>query len=191
MDVFSGGDFGGHCHLHKERLDKEADHISPLQSWAPEMRYFTIFQEKPIRDGLCDVVIEKPAFIMKIDASQYLLSHFEITNYLIILLLHVSFLFSAVNMYHHFCDFFNLYASLHLNISHPSVFNTDVQIIIWETYPYRSNFADMWKVFTKNKILTLKNFAGKIICFRNVVFPLLPRMIFGLYYNTPLVSDFI
>ncbi|KAL0274127.1 UNVERIFIED_CONTAM: hypothetical protein PYX00_006625 [Menopon gallinae] len=162
MDVFSGGDFGGHCHLHKERMDKEADHMSPLQSWAPEMRFFTIFQEKPIRDGLCDVVLEKPAFIMKIDAT--------------------------VNMYHHFCDFFNLYASLHLNISHPSVFNTDVHIIIWETYPYRSNFADMWKVFTKNKVLTLRNFSGKTVCFRNVVFPLLPRMIFGLYYNTPLIK---
>ena len=37
----------------------------------------------------CDVRIEKPTFFMKIDAT--------------------------VNMYHHFCDFFNLYASLHIN----------------------------------------------------------------------------
>ena len=30
--------------------------------------------------------------------------------------------------------------------------------------------------------------AGKRLCFREVLFPLLPRMVFGLYYNTPLVS---
>lgn len=34
-------------------------------------------------------------------------------------------------------------------------------------------------------------FRGKTVCFKNVVFPLLPRMIFGLYYNTPLVSFII
>lgn len=91
-------------------------------------------------------------------------------------------------MYHHFCDFFNLYASLHLNMSHPTAFSRDVQIIIWETYPYSSSFAEIWKAFSMNSILTLRNFIGKTVCFKNVVFPLLPRMIFGLYYNTPLVS---
>lgn len=90
-------------------------------------------------------------------------------------------------MYHHLCDFFNLYASLHMNSSHPSAFSTDVHVIIWETYPYHSAFGDMWKAFTSNPLLTLNDFAGKTVCFRNVVFPLLPRMIFGLYYNTPLV----
>lgn len=91
-------------------------------------------------------------------------------------------------MYHHLCDFFNLYASLHVNMSHPLTFSTDVHIIIWETYPYHSNFGEMWKAFTDHSILTLKNFVGKTLCFKNVIFPLLPRMIFGLYYNTPLVS---
>ena len=37
----------------------------------------------------CDVTFDEPVLVMKVDAT--------------------------VNMYHHFCDFFNLYASLHLN----------------------------------------------------------------------------
>lgn len=96
----------------------------------------------------------------------------------------------AVNMYHHFCDFFNLYATLHVNSTHPSTFSKDNHILIWETFTYYSAFKDAFKAFTDNPIWDLKEFRGKIVCFKNVVFPLLPRMIFGLYYNTPLVSTF-
>ena len=32
-------------------------------------------------------------------------------------------------MYHHFCDFVNLYASQHVNNS----FSTDVYIVMWDT----------------------------------------------------------
>lgn len=98
-----------------------------------------------------------------------------------------SIIISAANMYHHFCDFINLYASQHLNATHPAAFSTDVNILIWETYAYDSPFAETFKVFTQNPILTLKDVQGERICFRNVVMPLLPRMIFGLYYNTPIV----
>jgi EGF domain-specific O-GlcNAc transferase len=35
----------------------------------------------------------------------------------------------------------------------------------------------------------LTTFEGKKVCFKNLVLPLLPRMIFGLYYNTPLFSN--
>lgn len=91
-------------------------------------------------------------------------------------------------MYHHFCDFFNLYASLHVNSTHPSTFSRDNHILIWETFTYDSAFKDTFKAFTVNPIWDLKTFRGKVVCFKNVVLPLLPRMIFGLYYNTPLVS---
>jgi hypothetical protein len=94
----------------------------------------------------------------------------------------------AVNMYHHFCDFLNLYASLHVNSSHPSTFSTDVHILIWETYTYQSSFGAVWEAFTSHPIWDLKTFRGETVCFKNLVFPLLPRMIFGLYYNTPIVS---
>ncbi|XP_053662997.1 EGF domain-specific O-linked N-acetylglucosamine transferase [Anopheles marshallii] len=161
MDVLGQGQIGGHCRLHGERLRDELQHISPLQSWGPELRFFERLERPPIEDGRCDVVIEKPAFIMKIDA--------------------------AINMYHHFCDFVNLYASLHVNLSQPGAFGTDTHVLIWESFTYLSPFAETFKVFTKNPIADLKTYAGKVVCFRNVVLPLLPRMIFGLYYNTPII----
>lgn len=90
-------------------------------------------------------------------------------------------------MYHHFCDFLNLYASQHLNATHWEAFSTDVHILIWETYTYRSAFEDTWEAFTTHPIWDLKTFRGEKVCFKNIVFPLLPRMIFGLYYNTPII----
>ncbi|XP_058802591.1 EGF domain-specific O-linked N-acetylglucosamine transferase [Phymastichus coffea] len=161
MDVLKEGQIGGFCTLDDQKLKENADHISPLQSWGPEIRNFKKLPRKPIVDGDCDVIVEKPTYILKIDA--------------------------AVNMYHHFCDFFNLYASLHVNLTHPSVFSTDNHIMIWESYSYRSAFQDTFEAFTKHPLWDLKSFKGKTVCFKNVVFPLLPRMIFGLFYNTPLI----
>ncbi|XP_065172602.1 EGF domain-specific O-linked N-acetylglucosamine transferase [Atheta coriaria] len=161
MDVLKQGQIGGFCKLHRERLQEYADHLSPLQSWGPEMRFFDEMTERPMAANKCDVIIDKPTFIMKIDAT--------------------------VNMYHHFCDFVNLYASQHLNSTHYTGFDQDINILIWETYTYNSAFKDVFKVFTKNPILDLKTFRGEVVCFKNIVFPLLPRMIFGLYYNTPII----
>lgn len=90
-------------------------------------------------------------------------------------------------MYHHFCDFFNLYASLHVNTTNKGMFSKDVNVLIWETYSYHSNFGIAWSAFTQNPLWNLRTFQGKRVCFREVVFPLLPRMIFGLYYNTPVI----
>lgn len=56
--------------MHSRRLKKNLDHISPLQSWGPEMQHFTELIRRPIVQNDCDVVIEKPTFIMKIDASK-------------------------------------------------------------------------------------------------------------------------
>lgn len=161
MDILGPGQIGGHCKLHERRLKGEAEHMSPLQSWGPEMVNFVATNKRPIVDGLCDVVIEKPTYIMKIDAT--------------------------VNMYHHFCDFFNLYASLHVNSSHPTTFSKDNHILIWETFNYDSAFKETWNAFTNNPVWDLKAFRGEVVCFKNVVFPLLPRMIFGLFYNTPII----
>lgn len=160
-DILGPGQIGGHCNFYSERLLKEADHMSALQSWAPELVHFVRTPQPPIVDGMCDVVIQKPTYIMKLDAT--------------------------VNMYHHFCDFFNLYASLHVNSTHPSTFSKDNHILVWETFTYNSAFKEAFNAFTDNPIWDLKTFRGKVVCFKNVVLPLLPRMIFGLYYNTPLI----
>lgn len=163
MDVLKPGQVLGHCELNRTKLSAEMDHIgSALQSWGPELRNFDTLPQPVLESGACDLVVNAPTFIMKIDATY--------------------------NMYHHFCDFFNLYASLFVNQSHPAAFNTDVQILIWETYPYDSPFRDTFKAFSQRPIWTLSDVQGKRVCFRNVVLPLLPRMIFGLFYNTPIVS---
>lgn len=91
-------------------------------------------------------------------------------------------------MYHHFCDFLNLYASQHVNNSGARMFSKDIHILIWESFAYESAFSDTFKVFTMHPVWNLNTFKGKIVCFNNIVLPLLPRMIFGLYYNTPLVT---
>ncbi|RVE43829.1 hypothetical protein evm_011497 [Chilo suppressalis] len=161
MDILGPGQIAGHCNYYSERLIKEAEHMSALQSWAPELVNFVRTAKIPIADKMCDVVVDKPTYIMKLDAT--------------------------VNMYHHFCDFFNLYASLHVNSTHPSTFSRDNQILVWETFTYDSVFKDAFKAFTVNPIWDLKTLRGRVVCFKNVVFPLLPRMIFGLYYNTPLI----
>lgn len=162
MDVLKQGQVVGTCTLHKDRLMENAEHISVLQSWAPELRYFETIRQRPIEAGVCDLVVKKPTYILKIDATN--------------------------NMYHHFCDFFNLYMSLHINMSHPMSFSKDINILIWESFTYESPFADAFSAFTDNPILDLKHYKGKVVCFEQLVLPLLPRMIFGLYYNTPLIA---
>lgn len=162
MDVLDYGQVGGHCSLDQQLLKTNTDQISPLQSWGPELRHFVELGKQVHRGApMCDLWIEAPTYLMKIDAT--------------------------VNMYHHFCDFLNLYASQHLNTTHHSAFSRDNKIIIWETLPYWSNFGAAFDAFTKNQLWNLNDVTGKRVCFKNVVFPLLPRMIFGLYYNTPIV----
>lgn len=70
---------GGYCTLNKELLDKQMDHMSPLQSWAPELRNFVEFNDRPIETKKCDLIYEKPVYIMKIDASKWALGiHLEL-----------------------------------------------------------------------------------------------------------------
>lgn len=65
---------GGYCRLNKGKLEAELDHLSALQSWAPEMRYFTEMSERPVEAKICDRIINKPTYFMKIDASKFSLT---------------------------------------------------------------------------------------------------------------------
>lgn len=162
IDVLSYGEIGGRCKVKQDFIAANSNYMSALQSWAPEMRNFAKLE--PVDSEWCDLTFEEPVIVMKIDAT--------------------------VNMYHHFCDFFNLYASLHLNATLESEhsFDRDVRVLIWENQPYRSAFLPAFNVFTKHPIMSLADVAGKKACFKKIMFPLPPRMVFGLYYNTPLTT---
>lgn len=160
-DVIQKGQIYGNCVLNEDMLKYMSDHKSPLQSWAAEISQFSRSNVAMLDNELCDKIIDIPTIIMKLDAG--------------------------VNMYHHFCDFLNLYATLHLNGS----FSRNVQIIAWDTSGanYHDLFAETWQAFTSKPVIFIKDFDGRKICFRDVVFSLLARMRYGLYYNTPLVPD--
>lgn len=159
-NVFKSGEVGGKCNLDRVKLKTLGDQKSPLQSWFAELEKYSELPFHPVESSKkCDVFITKPTIFMKMDAG--------------------------VNMFHHFCDFINLYASQHLNGS----FDQDVQIIMWDTSPlmYGDFFESTWKVFTHHPIIHLNKFDGKRVCVREAMFALLPRMRYGLYYNMPLI----
>ena len=46
----------------------------------------------------------------------------------------------GVNLYHHYCDFFNLFASQHINGS----FNDDINIVMWDTVSTITSSLHHW-----------------------------------------------
>ncbi|XP_063142521.1 EGF domain-specific O-linked N-acetylglucosamine transferase isoform X6 [Rattus norvegicus] len=132
-DFLQGGDIGGYCKLDRHALVSEGQRKSPLQSWFAELQGYTQLNFRPIEDAKCDIVVEKPTYFMKLDAG--------------------------INMYHHFCDFLNLYLTQHINNS----FSTDVYIVMWDTssYGYGDLFSDTWKAFTDYDVIHLKTYDSK------------------------------
>uniref|UniRef100_H2ZP72 EGF domain-specific O-linked N-acetylglucosamine transferase n=1 Tax=Ciona savignyi TaxID=51511 RepID=H2ZP72_CIOSA len=153
-NVFKQGQIGGDCVLDRQLLQAQGDHKSPLQSWYAELENFSSM--KFARDK-CDVTIEHPVIFMKMDWGG--------------------------NMFHHFCDFFNLYVTLHVNGSY---FDRNSQIVMWDTATthYYDPFSVSWEAFTTRPVVPLLDWADKKVCLDEVHFSLLPRMRSGLYYNT-------
>ena len=169
-DVFPAGAnlLGGRCRHRDANHPKEGEHRGPLWSWMAELRAFEsldfdVFHSEndSANEARCDRVEETPTIFVKLDAT--------------------------VNMYHHFCDFFNLYASMHANAT---TFSKDVQIVVWDARMPRCRdalFGVTWSAFSDWPRKMLVDFAGARVCFRNVMFALLPRMRHGLYYSTYIV----
>ncbi|XP_075704109.1 EGF domain-specific O-linked N-acetylglucosamine transferase-like [Rhinoderma darwinii] len=134
-DFIQEGEMGGHCDLDSQKLLSQGDRKSPLQSWFAELQTFGSLTFRPIEDGHCDVVVERPTYIMKLD--------------------------TGVNLYHHFWDFVNLYITQHINNS----FSTDVHIVMWDTsfYGYGDLFSETWKAFTDYEVTHLKAYDSKRI----------------------------
>lgn len=61
-----------HTSLDENRLKSNSDQISALQSWGPELRHFVELDQRVwIGAEMCDLWIETPTYLMKIDASKY------------------------------------------------------------------------------------------------------------------------
>ncbi|RCN28775.1 hypothetical protein ANCCAN_25475, partial [Ancylostoma caninum] len=159
-DVVQPGEVGGNCdELRVDVLKRNLNERGYLRSWADELKHFESSPTFSIDYDHCDVIFERPTIVMKLDA--------------------------AVNMYHHFCDFVNLYASQHINGS----FSRKLDVVWWDTFSggfVDALFGDTWKAFTDSKPVELTALAGRRVCFKNALFPLLARQRFGLYYNMPL-----
>ncbi|KRX94926.1 EGF domain-specific O-linked N-acetylglucosamine transferase [Trichinella pseudospiralis] len=134
-DVIGKGHIGGRCKFHERKFKNLAldAYDGYLQSWAAEMKYFQRFPSFQLNDSYCDVIFDQPTIVIKLDAG--------------------------INMYHHFCDFINLYLSQHLNGS----FHQDVDIILWDTNvsPYFDMFRETWLAFTTKPLIDLQDFDGK------------------------------
>lgn len=159
-NFFNERELSGSCSINKDLIHKSVKYKGELQSWYADLNTFSTSEKNHIIDETCDEVVTKPTIFMKLDAG--------------------------VNMYHHFCDFLNLYASQHVNGS----FSTDVFIVMWDTssLPYGDIFTEVWNAFTRHPLKRLSDFAGKKVCFKDAMFAMLPRMVYGLFYNTPLVQ---
>uniref|UniRef100_A0A0K0FWK3 N6_Mtase domain-containing protein n=1 Tax=Strongyloides venezuelensis TaxID=75913 RepID=A0A0K0FWK3_STRVS len=160
-DVINEGEVGGNCKskFNKKLLKNRLDQKGYLQTWAQELENFDSYDNFKIDDNNCDVIFERPTIIIKLDAS--------------------------VNMYHHFCDFLNLYASQHISNN----FTLNYDILWWDTSLQGyvdETFGDVWKAFSNSKPKELIHFSGKKLCFKEALFPLLARQIMGLFYNTPI-----
>jgi protein O-GlcNAc transferase len=68
-NIIQPGDVGGHCKLNIIDFNKQGGHRSPLQSWFAELGNFQEFDYRPIKDDKCDVIIEGPTFLIKLDAG--------------------------------------------------------------------------------------------------------------------------
>ncbi|KJH45071.1 hypothetical protein DICVIV_08888 [Dictyocaulus viviparus] len=67
--------------------------------------------------------------------------------------------------------------------------DASIDVVWWDTFSggfVDAFFGETWKVFTDSKPVELTALAGRRVCFKNVLFPLLARQRFGLYYNMPL-----
>ena len=67
-DVLKRGQIRARCEFDAKSLKKEMIHMGVLQSWANEMQNFVPFDTTK-DEMICDVKIQKPTLIMKLDAT--------------------------------------------------------------------------------------------------------------------------
>ena len=78
-NIFEEGEVGGHCRLDKALLREQGDHKSPLQSWYAELEEYTGLDFNPFEtEGECDLIIDKPSIVIKLDAGKTIPTHRQI-----------------------------------------------------------------------------------------------------------------
>uniref|UniRef100_A0A4W5NUF3 EGF domain specific O-linked N-acetylglucosamine transferase n=1 Tax=Hucho hucho TaxID=62062 RepID=A0A4W5NUF3_9TELE len=142
-DFLQEGEIGGRCSLNRRALAAEGEHKRPLQSRYAELQTYTELDFKPTDEEHCDIIFEKPTVFMKLDAG--------------------------VNMYHHFCDFVNLYISQHINNS----FSRDIKILMWDTVSGEIAVPGS-DATSQDDIIHLKTFDTKRVCFKDAALPTTP-----------------
>lgn len=94
-----------------------------------ELQTYSALDSDPIENGHCDVIVDKPTVFMKLDAGKNWFYKWSFQYNLSECCKSMVFVSVGVNMYHHFCDFINLYISQHINNS----FSSDINIVMWDT----------------------------------------------------------
>ncbi|KAI3380333.1 hypothetical protein SNEBB_003303 [Seison nebaliae] len=157
-DIIGPKQIGGVCKFNKNSWLSNGEYRSQLQSWWAELGNYTQVDQLP----KCDIHLTGPTVFIKLDAG--------------------------INMFHHFCDFVNLYGSYHIWNKWNQ---NEMQIVFWDTssYDFQTFFNSAWEAFTNRPIRYIREFNGKKVCVKHGMFPLLARMRFGLYYNMPLTRN--
>ncbi|XP_078488605.1 glycosyltransferase aer61 [Ciona intestinalis] len=159
QSVVGEGGIGGFCKLDANMRSKVTEVKRSLSTWGEQLQHYTQLDFNPWSNTskYCDVIVDKPMLFVQLDFGG--------------------------NMYHHFCDFFNIYLT---QMANSSWFGTDVQIVRWDlSYRYGEVFRESWDAFTNRDHVSLREYMGKRICITDAMFSFLPRTILGLFYNTP------
>lgn len=152
------GQVGGwNCDLQKKLIEDEGTQAGFLKSWYNELKHYDLMMSNQPTKA-CEEHIDKQVYFIQLDSN--------------------------TNMYHYFCNFINLYATMHLN----NRFSEDNILLIWDNKLPDSPFEDMWSVFSKNPLASVRDFGSKQVCFKRFIFSMPPKMTNGLYYNIPLVN---
>lgn len=153
IDVGTNVGVSAACTL-KETFPPSGRFFGGISDWTPELPALTGSAEpRP-----CDVVVREPTLLIKPD--------------------------SRANIYHGLCDHVNLFLSAWIAGWQDA---DDLQIVTWEpavrSERVSSGWYELYDAFTTRPVRPLGFWAGRSVCFENVVFAVNPRASGTFFYN--------
>ena len=153
IDVDTAATVSTTCAL-KESFPPSGRFFGGISDWTPELPALTSSAEP----RSCDVVIREPTLLIKPD--------------------------SRANIYHGLCDHVNLFLSAWIAGWQDA---DDLQIVTWEPELRKervpSGWYELYDAFTTRPVRPLGFWAGRSVCFENVVFAVNPRSSGTFFYN--------